>query len=1055
MPLKKTLLEIPLVGQLRTDVSARIMPKGMFEEMVNARNNPTGELTKRPGSDALLQTTTAQIPGGSSTSQFREGHGLYGSENDPRVYLAGIVNYDVFGDTPVVLPWGEQQDGTARGWGSAAAPTVVADSHPNLDHPSHVSVNVGPPLGSISTTRRVQWIGDFAVTTRFFFVLVKDYKQASGTYDWLLYTIDRETQRVVDYQDLSTFSTVNNSPAFVIAGESAGVHTVALVYYRLGGPGGLETKIGTIDADDYHISWNSTASLVTPGSGGGTFAATDLVDCIDWRDNKSNTEPDLSIFGVLVYVQDGGAGSTMRLILRQLGPGGWGGEVLHDTGLGRTVLLYPQILLDETTGNKRPVAYQDSYSGNLHSAQIVETAGSLGWATSPSIANGVALGATRITGGKVRNQDAPSSTAAYWDIVYGTQTWRGGDLATNQGRAVHPVSIRNWPGASCGLGPEPRFCLQMHRAAGDEAVFSEQTLAAPGLRAMVTRFGVGDSGYSAGIEAPNLSSIPRTFQIEGGVRVAPIWRTVYDRTAAVATVGQGDFTSSLIEIQQFRFKTPVPRLTRLAQPAMGGGHLVTLGSRVLPVTMAPPEYAVSKTPGASGLAAGTYGAMVIAYLRNDQGELIRSRPWYDTIAIALDDTILVTMDKTPAETWGVENEVAYELFLMSPTTAGLYYSHSFKQYDCATWTQWAIGSSDVNSAIAAAVQPYTAGGIPATAPAPPSAALATTGTRIFLLDASNRRLVWPSHPKEPDLSWEWSFETVLEFPEELVTIVVLDGRLIGFSKGAIYTIAGVGPNRAGYGTFTPPERISGADGVGCIDANSVVMTPAGLVFRSPRGYELLDRSLQVQSISQAVTGLPTTTTRSIFVPPEQECRLYQNNNTALVKSFREGDSAWMKWTPASVEDAILPGGENPAVHTLHPGAYVRREGTGFTDFNTSYIDRDLTTGWIHLENLTGFLRLYRVTLFGMVSHQHVLNIEVFYDGNETVAETFQKIFTGASSSALLQFRPARQKCSAVKFRIYESNSAGTAAASWTALGLEIGYKGKNPVDGASRLGGTT
>lgn len=80
---------------------------------------------------------------------------------------------------------------------------------------------------------------------------------------------------------------------------------------------------------------------------------------------------------------------------------------------------------------------------------------------------------------------------------------------------------------------------------------------------------------------------------------------------------------------------------------------------------------------------------------------------------------------------------------------------------------------------------------------------------------------------------------------DITALASMDGILVIFKRNSIFVVDGDGPpENGGNGTeFSPPRQVMTE--FGCIDARSLVYTPKGLMYRSARGIELLDRSLQV------------------------------------------------------------------------------------------------------------------------------------------------------------------------------------------------------------------
>jgi hypothetical protein len=74
---------------------------------------------------------------------------------------------------------------------------------------------------------------------------------------------------------------------------------------------------------------------------------------------------------------------------------------------------------------------------------------------------------------------------------------------------------------------------------------------------------------------------------------------------------------------------------------------------------------------------------------------------------------------------------------------------------------------------------------------------------------------------------------------DITALKAMDDKLIIFKENAIFYLSGDGPNNLGQqDTFIEPQLIS--SDIGCSVKNSVVLTPAGIFFKSHKGIHLLE-----------------------------------------------------------------------------------------------------------------------------------------------------------------------------------------------------------------------
>ena len=96
----------------------------------------------------------------------------------------------------------------------------------------------------------------------------------------------------------------------------------------------------------------------------------------------------------------------------------------------------------------------------------------------------------------------------------------------------------------------------------------------------------------------------------------------------------------------------------------------------------------------------------------------------------------------------------------------------------------------------------------------------------------------------------------------------MDEKLVIFKESAIFYLSGDGPNNLGQqDTFIKPELVS--SDIGCININSVVLTPDGLMFKSKKGIYLLSRSMQLAYIGANVEAFNDLKVSSAIVVPEE------------------------------------------------------------------------------------------------------------------------------------------------------------------------------------------
>lgn len=156
--------------------------------------------------------------------------------------------------------------------------------------------------------------------------------------------------------------------------------------------------------------------------------------------------------------------------------------------------------------------------------------------------------------------------------------------------------------------------------------------------------------------------------------------------------------------------------------------------------------------------------------------------------------------------------------------------------------------------------------------------------RVFLAgDPETPQTVVFSLLRAPEDPLSFNDALTIALPDRggaITGLAVMNETLVVFKKTAIYRVRGDGPdNTLSSGSFLDPELIS--DGVGCEGQRSIVVTPLGVMFKSPRGFQLLDAGFQVQYIGAPLEGLtgsdnPSTPgspiSGAVLLPMDQQVR---------------------------------------------------------------------------------------------------------------------------------------------------------------------------------------
>ena len=362
---------------------------------------------------------------------------------------------------------------------------------------------------------------------------------------------------------------------------------------------------------------------------------------------------------------------------------------------------------------------------------------------------------------------------------------------------------------------------------------------------------------------------------------------------------------------------------------------------------------------------------------------------------------------------------------------------------------------------------YTAGGELPADPWPTITQGVATSTRMFGLSRLDSGQVYYSKRFAELTTPEFSVSNIIALGDErnLTAIGKLDDKIVVFEPQDIHVIYGDGPDNTGKagrdGGFSVHHVTSD---VGCDQPESVVETPSGLIFKSRRGFYILDRSLKLQFIGGPVQDMSynATVKTAQIVPEFAEVRFGMVDRTAGTFVPESGptptgsgparpkfanelpDDACLvynyefnRWTVFSgyLGDVYALYGDGRFAYissTFVPYLEAAIEDDAWLDGAVPYTSTIVTPPIPLAENIQGFARLRRVTLLGRYLSSYNLNrngatmagdikvtMRYDYENADSDTHTYRANVELKDGISRLQFRvkPARQKCQAVQFII--------------------------------------
>jgi hypothetical protein len=331
--------------------------------------------------------------------------------------------------------------------------------------------------------------------------------------------------------------------------------------------------------------------------------------------------------------------------------------------------------------------------------------------------------------------------------------------------------------------------------------------------------------------------------------------------------------------------------------------------------------------------------------------------------------------------------------------------------------------------------------------------------RLILSDQSDENLIQYSKQYVKGNSVEISDGLEFRIDQGIGSVKALgrlDEKLILFKASSIYAQVGNGPTPTGaQNDFVTPVLIS--SDVGCSDPQSVVVTKNGLMFKSNKGYYLLNRSLQTEYIGQDVHEYnDLTVTGAQVVPDLDQVRIVHSDGVCLVYNYLYNQ--WYTFT--NLQALACTVWKNKFV-VLKTSNEVWKESDGYLDAGT-YVQMRLKTAWIQLAQLQGAQRIYSCNVLGKYLSTHSIEIKLRYDFDDSVRETLhfvadtalgssyygegyygeEAFYGGADGVEQFRIRPSIQKCQAIQYemRDYDSEITDGGSLELTGLTLQVGIK---------------
>ncbi len=281
----------------------------------------------------------------------------------------------------------------------------------------------------------------------------------------------------------------------------------------------------------------------------------------------------------------------------------------------------------------------------------------------------------------------------------------------------------------------------------------------------------------------------------------------------------------------------------------------------------------------------------------------------------------------------------------------------------------------------------------------------------------------------------------------ITAIARMDANLFIFKRNSIFYITGQGPDATGgQNDIGAPVQLPTGN-IGCANANTIVLTPMGLLFQSNTGgIYLLDRSLNctykgapVEAFTSPQGSALALTSAALI--PNQWVVFTSTSGIALVYDYYYDQWSTFTGTPHAATDSAVytGGGGSLALSGANGVVYVQSTSNSDAGFAIPF---SLTTAWLKQGSMQGYQRVYQAYLLAQaLIGTATITAHVDYDTTSTPITGTITQASPPSGPANYQWRlDILKKCEAIQLTVAITQTPGTAPYSLSGFSLIVGAK---------------
>lgn len=326
-------------------------------------------------------------------------------------------------------------------------------------------------------------------------------------------------------------------------------------------------------------------------------------------------------------------------------------------------------------------------------------------------------------------------------------------------------------------------------------------------------------------------------------------------------------------------------------------------------------------------------------------------------------------------------------------------------------------------------------------PVPPATSICNFGNRFWIAGTAKDEAVYFSKLNKANIMPEFNAGSlsisIQDKPGRSTGISGLTDKIVLAKRDRLYATYGNGPNDLGLdGDYAPFEAISTAGGA--IEPKSLGVTKNGLTYNSLKGVYTLDGGLQTQYSGAMFEDTLNEPILRTLTPPDSETLRY-----VMGKGVLSYDTLFNAWS-LDYSTTLIPVDAcvyNNGFHVLGSTAIYREvEDRGF-DGAATHFNQKIITGWVSLNGVAGFQRLYKLFLvFKNVEDGYTGKVSVAYDYSETYTDEVEWAGSLVTADQRLEIYATKQKCEAFRLKIETTGATPSKAFDINFISIVFGAK---------------